>query len=1382
MAFQTNVFRHGEWVTETVDLQAVLKANSNASAKPLRQRAAHPPECGILTRTVIESPVANWILPVRLRSAQHMDVAFIGDHYVQISELGEDGQLRDIIRKTDFGSRIRNAKVIGPPPDSTRDDTEVKSDDIMVKVEEGAAFSDDDTDVAMSDAGVPLPPAASPSRLTRLPPQQLMIVLESGDCVFLFVRQGVTGEYEFFDTRVDIPNSQIAQPGFHAAVDPSSRYMALACPENLFVVYELESKLELNRRYARGEPLRPIKSFRARMVNGVIHKMEFLYPHPDDDYHIILLLIIVMHGKSRMVTYEWGGRGDDLVSVLSEAKRGQPLPPQHQIPLLIIPLTVHSAFFAISARRIAVCKDALTLPAEFDDFVMDVQETSRFHHGSGEPLWAAWTRPYRLPTYRTTRDNIYLAREDGVVMFLEIDSDNILGASVQIGKFDCNIGTSFCSLLDDFNDILIMGGDSGPGSICQIRPRKPNIPLGTIPNWSPVVDFVTNDKFSAAVRLVGEAGNKIIPWQDRPLGSFSNPDRIFATSGHGVTGAVTEFRFGYRANIGLDIDYETPVKQSWIFPTQPESADPEFHLLMSLVDRTVVLYLSSDLEKYREPDADLTQYDLSTRTVAAAQMYEDAVVQVSEKYLVFISPMTSVRRLHADIFQDSQVTVVDAFIQGNLVAVSTNVGVVFRLYIVQLDASGTIKTAKSYGQMGEVTCLCLATVEGSPYLVAGLLKDSHPSLVLYNVGAEGESALCVVDVNSTEISKLRCGGQEDAARYPSLEPLTSVLLKKSEDGSMAIVFGTRGGDMVALTIGLAGSVLAANSEKLGRTATHVVSVEDPNLKTATLAVCDGRLSLMSDFDARRASFRSMHTVWLEDASDTSKESPFVSAASVLQKSLPGHQSKTQLTLTAKTRVLLVELHTQPRPVHRSLPVMGTPLKVIYSCMLDCLIVALKTLDDKPTLQFLDPDTGEDLSFPTDKYNEPVEFVSGLGKTGDHILGLDEWQYERNGDKWLFLLVSTKGGRLLVLSTVPVAKNQEGRRQKIRYWTRYKRSTATEPIYSVVGWNNNVFYCMGSTLYWDQLDVEDRRLRTQGTFELASSATSLRILNGRIVALTERDSVEIISMTGENPGEMTLHHADSESRTAVHMIEIGDKTADGSGASAVLLSNRSCGVAGLFIPWQQPGRDCEVILEAELPASIRKLARGRTRPVWQQARRDVRYGLLPSTLDGAEILGMCIDGSLQHFTLLSIPIWRILRLIQNLAFTTPTLYPFLYEVPGPDFDEEPEVDQSYGMQIDGDMLQRCLDKRALEELFSSASRTNRLFELLEQLDNGRWTAAIGKSSEGREEDRETEPGMEDGEEGDCADEGDAKRKKKEEKKSSYLALLYDILEYYLAPVL
>lgn len=81
MAFQSNFLRDGEWVTETVALRDVLKKKTTASTSNVsgtKSRIDQPPSLGILTKTVIESPVAHWMLPVRLRSAQHMDVAVIG--------------------------------------------------------------------------------------------------------------------------------------------------------------------------------------------------------------------------------------------------------------------------------------------------------------------------------------------------------------------------------------------------------------------------------------------------------------------------------------------------------------------------------------------------------------------------------------------------------------------------------------------------------------------------------------------------------------------------------------------------------------------------------------------------------------------------------------------------------------------------------------------------------------------------------------------------------------------------------------------------------------------------------------------------------------------------------------------------------------------------------------------------------------------------------------------------------------------------------------------------------------------------------------------------------------------------------------------------------
>jgi hypothetical protein len=78
MAFQTNVFRDGEWVTETVNLHAVLKSQKAGPKGPAKQDPLKPPRCGLLTRTLIESAQANLILPVRLRSPDYNDIAFVG--------------------------------------------------------------------------------------------------------------------------------------------------------------------------------------------------------------------------------------------------------------------------------------------------------------------------------------------------------------------------------------------------------------------------------------------------------------------------------------------------------------------------------------------------------------------------------------------------------------------------------------------------------------------------------------------------------------------------------------------------------------------------------------------------------------------------------------------------------------------------------------------------------------------------------------------------------------------------------------------------------------------------------------------------------------------------------------------------------------------------------------------------------------------------------------------------------------------------------------------------------------------------------------------------------------------------------------------------------
>ncbi|KAI8150765.1 hypothetical protein K4K49_011534 [Colletotrichum sp. SAR 10_70] len=460
MAFQTNVFRDGAWVTETVDLKTVLSKGSAAAASPAAPPPPTPPDCGILTRTVIESPIARWVLPALLRSAHHNDVAFVGDRYVSISELRKDGQLQEVLRKKDFGCRIRNACVIGNKYERFR----ATADDAGV---DHIKSEDEDDDTHMVDSSSASGPIGAHG---LLPPHLLLLVLETGTFVFLFIKRDMHNKLEFVASPFHNPARRMGHHlGFHVAVDPRSRYIAVADVQNKFVVYELESMEAMSDQYMRKNAIAPVSAHHSRAVQGTILKMEFLYPRPEDQGHVILLIIFVKGDKSKMVIYEWE-RGDDLARVFAEEKRGYRIRPEHRLPLLVIPLTVRSSFLVISENAFGICKDPLQGPLDIENhYPFDPKDhpTTRFHHGLGVPLWTAWDRPVRRRGYYDTNDHIYLAREDGVIVFFEFNSADVLGVSMNVGECDCNISSAFTTMYDAYSDFAIVAGDSGPGMIFQ---------------------------------------------------------------------------------------------------------------------------------------------------------------------------------------------------------------------------------------------------------------------------------------------------------------------------------------------------------------------------------------------------------------------------------------------------------------------------------------------------------------------------------------------------------------------------------------------------------------------------------------------------------------------------------------------------------------------------------------------------------------------------------------------------------------------------------------------------------------------------------------------------------------------------------------------------
>lgn len=80
MALETNTLVNGEWTTRRLDVDTVLRhydqQEKEHSSNLMDSESA--PVLGLLTQTVVRSPLVHWILPVSLRNLDKHDVAFVG--------------------------------------------------------------------------------------------------------------------------------------------------------------------------------------------------------------------------------------------------------------------------------------------------------------------------------------------------------------------------------------------------------------------------------------------------------------------------------------------------------------------------------------------------------------------------------------------------------------------------------------------------------------------------------------------------------------------------------------------------------------------------------------------------------------------------------------------------------------------------------------------------------------------------------------------------------------------------------------------------------------------------------------------------------------------------------------------------------------------------------------------------------------------------------------------------------------------------------------------------------------------------------------------------------------------------------------------------------
>ena len=275
MSLQTNFFENGRWVTRNIDPYQARARNTEPQRKG--QTASSPfvltdvPSIGLLTRTLVRSPVIKWIIPAMIRHKTKNDVLFITAASVQIKEIFEDYALKTIAIKDDFDAPIRAARVLGDPGELAHVDQSANR-----KSERNGEGVSENYWEYQDNGSRPRPPHSISVYSPHIPPHIAVLALESNKLVFLCAVSRASDHPQFLCCQKELPASPspLEKLGEHIAVDPKSvlldleatlsdkarsRAIAVAAQEGIVYVYMLHSMDNMRTVLAEKSEFDPIK-------------------------------------------------------------------------------------------------------------------------------------------------------------------------------------------------------------------------------------------------------------------------------------------------------------------------------------------------------------------------------------------------------------------------------------------------------------------------------------------------------------------------------------------------------------------------------------------------------------------------------------------------------------------------------------------------------------------------------------------------------------------------------------------------------------------------------------------------------------------------------------------------------------------------------------------------------------------------------------------------------------------------------------------------------------------------------------------------------------------------------------------------------------------
>ena len=483
-------------------------------------------------------------------------------------------------------------------------------------------------------------------------------------------------------------------------------------------------------------------------IDGIILKMEFLYPPKGDDNHVVLLLVISVGGRTRLKRYEWDCTTN--LQTIEPVGSAHPVRRDEQLPLLLIPFTTSTGFMLVCETIIAQYNNILTGYKPPECSSLDDQEPPEEVGSSRKrPLWTQWARITRRDDWELENEAIYLCREDGVVRFYEFsDSRYLYRGQQSVGKLEVNVDTAFAYLdigtryrdvREDYesHDVLIVGGNMSDGGLYYLRPRRNAQKQQSIACWAPVVDFIT------ATITDGARGpdTEIVSNNNR----FRNRDRMFACIGQGSRhGGICEMRYGIQALSSVRINIEplgiVGIVGMWILPGTTGTL-----ILLTDPARTYLLLLEASDGEVRDVSDELCEdgfgFNSHERTITAGTTTDELIIQINENSIHAVSPQSS-QPFVKSLGKDRKI--VAGYIQGSVSAILLAICDDDKIYLnlQSFFYNETDIALKSVGEPIQLSsapsCISLQVIGSQMFALVGTLTGS---IQMFQIDGDGQLSL-----------------------------------------------------------------------------------------------------------------------------------------------------------------------------------------------------------------------------------------------------------------------------------------------------------------------------------------------------------------------------------------------------------------------------------------------------------------------------------------------------------------------------------------------------------------------------------------------------------------------------------------------------------------